>query len=81
MHDTPCSWWSCIAKPGLLSESTSEQMTRPTNKEIPEYFPSHDAKEAGFGSSLAIGCGAADAEYTWHDLMASSPLTASYAIS
>lgn len=56
-------------------------MTHPTNKEIPEYLPSHDVKEAGLAAPFAIGCGAADAEYTWHDLMASSPLTASYTIS
>lgn len=77
----PAHSGGCIAKSGLLSESTSEQMTRPTNKEIPDYFPIHDAKEAGLAAPFAIGCGAADAEYTWHDLMASSPLTASYAIS
>ena len=56
-------------------------MTRPTNKETPDYFPTHDAEGAGLAAPFAVGCGAADAEYTWHDLMASSPLTASYAIS
>ena len=56
-------------------------MTRPTNKEIPDYFPLHDAEGAGLAAPFAVGCRAADAEYTWHDLMASSPLTASYAIS
>ena len=77
----PAHGGGCIAKPGLLSESTSERMTHPTNKEIPEYTPSHDVKEAGLAAPFAIGCGAADAEYTWHDLTASSPLTASYTIS
>lgn len=30
---------------------------------------------------FAIGCGVADAEYTWHDLMPSPPFNASYIIS
>lgn len=50
----PAHGGGCIAKPGLLCESTSEQTTRPTNKEIPEYFPSHDAKEAGLAAPLPL---------------------------